>query len=107
MVEFNDGLAFCDRILGKIGIGRNPDYYSYSTNCANFVSQCLYAGGMKQNDSWHSNYPENKDDIAPAWRLAQEQYNYFSNEDNGYINGDVIEITSADEIVEAIDTYNI
>lgn len=60
---------------------------------------------MEQNDSCYSNYLEDKDDIAPTWRLAQEQYNYFSNEENGYINGDVIKITSADEIAEAIDIY--
>ena len=35
---------------------RNKDYYKYLRNgdCANFVSQCLYAGGKKMNDSWHS-----------------------------------------------------
>lgn len=26
--------------------GRNPAYYSYNVDCANFVSQCLKAGGL-------------------------------------------------------------
>ena len=33
-----------------------------------------------------------------AWRLADEQYRYFSNPDNGYINGDVITLTSTQDI---------
>ncbi len=34
--------------------GRNPEYYSYKTDCANFVSQCLAAGNIRMNNSWHS-----------------------------------------------------
>ena len=33
-----------------------------------------------------------------AWRLANKQYQYFSDADNGYINGDVITISSVDDI---------
>ena len=38
---------------------RNANYYSYILNCANFVSQCLYAGGLRmsgygRNNGWHS-----------------------------------------------------
>ena len=32
-------------------------------------------------------------DVSPAWRLAAEQYKYFSNPENGYINGDVLTVT--------------
>lgn len=32
----------------------NPAYYAYSQDCANFVSQCLFAGGMPMTASWHS-----------------------------------------------------
>lgn len=30
---------------------------------------------------------------TPSWTAASEQFNYFSNPDNGYINGEVINIT--------------
>ena len=110
-----------ETVLGKMGIGRNGEYYSYSTNCANFVSQCMYAGGINQNSSWYSNkkrvewisgsgnhsatYYEY--DVAPAWRLAQDQFDYFSDTKNGYANGDYIIITSVDEIEEKVNEYNI
>ena len=35
------------------GPNRNADYYNYKTNCANFVSQCLVAGGIEMTDEWH------------------------------------------------------
>ena len=38
--------------------GRNKDFYSYRTDCANFTSQCMFAGGIKMNDEWHSYYEE-------------------------------------------------
>ena len=34
------------------GTNRNPDYNSYSADCANFVSQCLYAGGLTTGSDW-------------------------------------------------------
>jgi surface antigen/uncharacterized protein YraI len=39
---------------------RNPSYHSYSQNCANFVSQCLVAGGLfpkYKTDPINGNYP--------------------------------------------------
>ena len=74
---------------------RNSEYYSYSTDCANFVSQCLNAGGIKQTDSWHmkktkknwwynplawffSNYRYDWD-VGSAWSKADDQYHYFKN----------------------------
>ena len=33
---------------------RNPEYRQYpGVDCCNFVSQCLYAGGMPKNGSWY------------------------------------------------------
>lgn len=87
----------------KWGEGRNPDYREYATDCANFVSQCIFNGNLAMNRDWHCYYNgveglgeyiftgdflryrftgdekhmENWD-IAPAWRLAQEQCAYFS-----------------------------
>lgn len=33
-------------------INPNMQYLEYKTDCTNFASQILYAGGMKQNDRW-------------------------------------------------------
>lgn len=30
----------------------NPAYYYYDNDCCNFVSQCLYAGGLSMNSTW-------------------------------------------------------
>lgn len=40
----------------------NPDYYFWkdanNTDCANFASQCLAAGGLLQDDTWKYFYNE-------------------------------------------------
>ncbi len=69
--------------------GRNHYYYSYGEDCANFVSQCLYAGGKQGGKTWHSrryrswstcrftNNDTYRWDVSEAWRLVKEQYKYF------------------------------
>ena len=38
----------------KWATSRNPEYRQYpGVDCCNFVSQCLYAGGMPVNDKWY------------------------------------------------------
>lgn len=111
-----------EALLGKLGIMRNPQYNSYRRNCANFVSQCLQAGGIQENEQWHSNMQKKVwesasgnyfveyydwEDTTEPWRLAKGQFNYFSNPDNGYINGEVLTITSAGEMYEILKTENI
>lgn len=114
---------------------RNPDYPLFGTNCANFVSQCLHAGGIQMTGDWYC-YPvfEVSPVLAPlvglggyggallsaligtrnsarklreqgqdawaginpisgkiflhsaTWSAAQDQYDYFSDPKNGYIN---------------------
>ena len=91
----------------------NNSYIKYSADCANFVSQCLVAGGIPQNSAWyyggckmHLEYASNEEldaakadmDVGEPWRKAHTQYEYFSNPANGYINGDVVTITSASDI---------
>ena len=118
---------------------RNPDYPSFGSNCANFVSQCLYAGSVDMVDnewycsgpitpsgsyilpqySWAFNlgfrmgikinmkisntgntYYDIKSDMmmSTTWSSASEQYEYFSDPNNGYINGDVIHVTTPEEL---------
>ena len=75
----------------------NPEYYKYRYDCTNFVSQCLYAGGIPMSfgsDSytWHSfrstkwffsplGYISNNArynwDVSAAWRLCAINYSYF------------------------------
>ena len=113
---------------------RNTKFYSYSQDCANFVSQCLNAGGIKMNDDWHSYKLGLKEeyrillllgsnlvaflcliddchiynwDITENWRLAKKQYNYFKNKNNGYTNEDVVKINSKGDIKTALKKYNI
>lgn len=105
-------------------------------DCANFVSQCMAAGGLEQNEDWYFEHYDNelvtgslqlydpfvtyyydKDgqlttrkeeySFSGAWALASEQYKYFSNPKNGYINGEVIKIDSYKDIKSVIKNYNI
>ena len=98
---------------------KNEDYYYYSDgDCANFVSQCLRAGGLSDTSEWYHHEKTKKEwyeialdplswvikkrrynwNSSDAWRLANEQYLYFSNPDNGYINGEVLIISAPDQI---------
>lgn len=62
-----------------------PDYNSSGGDCANFVSQCLYAGGVQQDSAWYSG--------SPAWISCNKQIKYF--EGKGY---KVIDYASASDI---------
>ena len=78
---------------------RNPEYYNYRQDCTNFVSQCLFAGGIVMNSSWHSYYypywpPGDQWQVAEPWRLAKNQFEFFSNPYNGYIYEEVLTIWS-------------
>ena len=43
-------IAYADRWATS----RNPEYRQYpGVDCCNFVSQCLYAGGMPKNNNWY------------------------------------------------------
>ena len=76
----------------------------------------MFAGGGKTSDKW---YMENGNIIDEAlshlwdkgkynvsdgkkytniWSLASEQYKYFSDPQNGYINGEVLYAKNVDDI---------
>ncbi len=101
-------------------------------DCANFVSQCLVAGGLKMNDDWyfrqHINtavalpgitdiYYRDKDGVlvsypisyyfSSPWTGANAQYEYFSNLTNGHTSTNVIKINSVCDIPYAASHYNI
>ncbi|MGM9574639.1 MAG: amidase domain-containing protein, partial [Oscillospiraceae bacterium] len=94
---------------------RNPNFYSYGQDCTNFVSQCLFAGGFKMDDSWHSyreltttwfgnpkawliNQYRYDWDITESWRLAKKQYELLVN--SSYCNM-VVTIQSKNGVVMA------
>ena len=72
--------------------GHNFPAYEYlkDGDCANFVSQCLFAGGLaKMSAKWHSyrkgygkiawwsTIHSHKYDISKAWKLVNPLYNYL------------------------------
>ena len=81
---------------------RNSNYYSYSQDCANFVSQCLYAGGLSmsgqgRHNGWHSykiiltklikmnffgiiktiKYKYTKWDVSASWSMVTDLKNWL------------------------------
>jgi RHS repeat-associated protein len=117
----NAAIAYADHWWDN----RNPDFYSYSQNCANFASQLLLAGGICMSDEWYSYQLEKKSwwginpvnwfipsrrynwDIGEPWRLANNHFQYFSNPENGYINGVAISLTSRDIIGSVVEAYRV
>lgn len=77
----------------------DKEYHYYkNADCANFVSQCLVAGGVSMNDAWYSKKIDDKFDVGEPWRLAKKQYKYFKNDVCGYKNGEIIKITTKEEV---------
>ena len=124
-VNFGDP-AFAAIYLAQYGT------WTGMADCANFVSQCLVAGGLKMNDDWyfeqHMNtavalpgvtdiYYRNKDGIlvsypisyyfSAPWSAANAQYKYFSNTANGYTSTNVVKVKSICGISDAVSRYNI
>ncbi len=76
----------------------NHDFPFYeSSDCANFISQCVFAGGMPMNELWHAyandGFVFTNWDVTLTWSRVQEQYDYFVASD--YCLREVI-ITSQD-----------
>jgi RHS repeat-associated protein len=101
-------------------------------DCTNFTSQALFAGGLGMDESWHyyktinelycsvggtvSIYisPDGKMaqrgveyDFTSTWSVARSQYEFFSNPDNGYIRGEVIEIRRVSQIANTAKYFGI
>ena len=57
----------------------NPNYYNFSSlggDCTNFVSQCLYAGGIQMSYLPLGWYYNSLNDRAPAWTGVNEFWNF-------------------------------
>ena len=107
----NSGEENYDRISAinyakKWAFSFNSEFFDCSNSggdCANFVSQCLHAGGLPMSEDWKSgrifiNAFKNQL-TTPSFVNARKQYNYFSNK---YRNGDIIEIKDKSDIVNKI-----
>ena len=69
----------------KWALKRNPKYFNFSGlggDCANFASQCLYAGGGVMNYKplfgWYYN---SASDRTPSWSGVQYLYNFLTGND--------------------------
>ena len=62
----------------------NTNYHFYARgDCANFVSQCLHAGGLKMNNNWYGKYiyyryPHRMWVRSDSWVLVKDFKSYFS-----------------------------
>lgn len=66
----------------KWALKRNPRYYNFSGlggDCANFASQCMYAGGgVMNNKPLYGWYYRSADDRTPSWSGVKYLYNFLS-----------------------------
>ena len=96
---------------------RNSNYYPYSSDCVNFVSQCLYAGkfapmsGVGRNNGWHSYKTYKKIlfwkrtvwDVSASWSTVKGMINWLVLSKN-YVRHC---INSKKELIENIKNDNI
>lgn len=73
-------IAYAD----KWATSRNPEYRQYpGVDCCNFVSQCLYAGGMPKNSNW---YPGSYDWINCTGAISNfKKYGKFMSASDGNV----------------------
>jgi hypothetical protein len=69
----------------KWAFARNPQYYDFSAlggDCTNFVSQCLFAGGMPMNHAplgWYYTSPKSR---SASFSGVQFLYNFLTRANN-------------------------
>ncbi len=91
----------------------NYDWYLqghfHGSDCANFISQALFAGGIKQTNDWYFKWDtivlppariEKRANFSGSWVRPKEQLDYLNQ--NGYINGNLITLRSEKEMKEAV-----
>jgi hypothetical protein len=80
-------VAYADSYTSR----RNKAYPSYIYNCTNYVSQCLYAGGMPMkkltplpggtNETtkyWYCGTPYHKSNVSTSWMRVTDFYSYWA-----------------------------
>jgi len=73
---FDQGAA--QRYADQYVFNYNKAYRNFkNADCTNFVSQCLYAGGLNKNSSWnYSGYYQ----YTSSWAVANDLKNYLVNQ---------------------------
>ena len=59
---------------------RNPRFYNFDKlggDCTNFISQCLFYGGIEMNFSKNGWFYSSLNSRAPAWTGVDEFYNFL------------------------------
>lgn len=69
--------SYCGSSENPYGKGYNPNYYALDSDCTNFVSQCLLAGGYKMHGSYGKNQPTKSEKTIKEW------YHYKEKKNNG------------------------
>lgn len=61
---------------------RNPNFYNFDNlggDCTNFVSQCLFAGGISMNYSQYGWFYKNTNSRSPSWTGVEQFFNFAIN----------------------------
>lgn len=70
----------------KWALKRNPAYYNFNAqggDCANFASQCIYAGaGIMNYRPLYGWYYKNSNDRTPSWSGVNYLYNFLTSNKN-------------------------
>lgn len=67
--DYQQAVSYAETWGGK---KRNPEYLSHSADCMNFVSQCLYAGGLATGSDWQL-YNSAWNCVTPFVRVMRER----------------------------------
>ena len=85
--------SLIEQAVGAFGIIRNNDYPNFGSNCTNFTSQVLEAGGIEQTNDWYAMCYDNTYLWTKSWSVASSQYEYVKKTE--FYNGEV-EISFSD-----------
>ncbi|MDO5556740.1 MAG: amidase domain-containing protein [Clostridia bacterium] len=85
----------------KWALKRNPKYYNYDNfggDCTNFISQCLYAGGLQMNYFEKGWYYINGNKKSASWTGVEFLYSYLKIKN--YIEEITFEKASIGDIIQ-------
>ena len=93
--DINELIHYADLYVGVDCInssGYNPKYANLNGSggdCANYVSQCLLAGGLQRDDTWYAKRKTGSSIytiFSNAWATAPSLKNYLESQGYSYVN---------------------
>ena len=66
---------------------RNPQFYDFDNmggDCTNFVSQCLFFGGIEMDYNFYGWFYKSLDSRSPSWTGVEEFYSFATNNNSNY-----------------------